>query len=389
MKTYIKYLFAITLISIVLFGCKSKQEEAKKEEETKSKVVEVKLSPESIKQIDLKCDSVRTEPLSGFITIPAKITPNQDLTAHIGSLVQGRVAKVFAKLGDNVRAGQVLMTIESFDIGVIKSAYLKAKAELDFSKANYERQKKLFDEKIGSQKAVSEYLALYQKAVADFKAEDNKIHSIGLSDEDVLNSKSSEEHTSSYISIKSPISGIVTERNVVIGQSIDPQMNAFKVINTGNVWIDGQIYEKDIAKINTKTTALFNCTAYPNESFNGNIVYVGQTVDEKSRTIMIRGDFNNSGNRLKPEMFGELKLAIGENVQAIMISEESVVKESGVSYVFVQLNDTTFEKRAVNTGVNYNGKIEIKDGLKAGEVIVTKGVFYLKSELKKSELEEE
>jgi cobalt-zinc-cadmium efflux system membrane fusion protein len=108
-------------------------------------------------------------------------------------------------------------------------------------------------------------------------------------------------------------------------------------------------------------------------------------VDEQSRTITVRGEFNNLNNKLKPNMFGELKVPIGSNTKAIMIPDEAVVKEAGQEYVFIQVNDTTFEKRKVITGTSDNNMVEIKDGLKENVIVVSKGSFYLKSDLKKDE----
>ncbi len=387
MKSF-KYLLYTFLIIAFLSSCSKPAEETPQEESPKAETNNiVQLSAESLKQIKLETETVSLQPLTGFISIPAKVITNQDYEAQVGSLVQGRVHKVFVKIGDFVKAGHVMMTVEGFDIGSIKSGYLKAKAELDYTKANYERQKKLFDEKIGSQKVVMETQAEYQKAMAEFKAEDNKIHSIGLSDDDVINGKSADEHTASTLPIKSPISGVVVERNVVIGQLVDPTINAFKVINNSSLWVDGQIYEKDLNKINHKTKAVFTTSSYPGEEFDGNVIYIGQTVDESSRTIMIRGEFRNKNNKLKPQMFGELQLPIGENAMAIIIPDEAVVKDADQYYVFVQTGETTFEQRMVKTGISLNNRIEIKEGLKVGEKVASKGVFYLKSELKKSELE--
>jgi len=229
--------------------------------------------------------------------------------------------------------------------------------------------------------------AEYEKALAEYKAEDKRIHSVGLSDEDVMDDKTGEEHTSGTLPIKSSISGIVVERNVVIGQLVDATTNAFKVINTNTVWVDGQIYEKDIAKINRKTNALFTSETYRNEKFNGRIIYIGQTVDEQTRTITVRSEFSNANNKLRPQMYGELKIPVGVNAKAIMIPAEAVVKEAEQEYAFVQTSDSTFEQRKVITGSSVDNRIEIKEGLREGEKVVSKGVFYLKSELKKEELE--
>jgi len=393
MKASLKLLIAVNVLGFILLGCGGK-EEPKKEESHNEHSELVILSVESIKQIKLETETVSLQPFTGYLTIPAKVITNQDNEAQIGSLVQGRVHQVFVKIGDYVKAGQVLITVEGLDVGEIKAGFLIAKAALDYTKANYERQKKLFDEKIGSQKALLESQAEYEKALAEFNAEDKKIHSVGLSDEDVTDSKMSEEHTSGTLPIKSSINGVVVERNVVIGQSVDATTNAFKVINTNTVWVDGQIYEKDITKINQKTNVLFTSATYMNEKFYGRIIYIGQTIDEHTRTITIRGEFSNSSYKLKPQMFGELKIPVSSNAKAIMIPEESVIKESGQEYVFVQTSDTTtpnggqaFEKRIVVTGTTSDNRTEIKEGLREGEKVASKGVFYLKSELKKEEIE--
>jgi len=392
MKASIKLLITANVLAFVFCGCGVK-EENKKEKNNKVRSEIVTLSAESIKQIKLETETVSLQPFIGYLTIPAKVIANQDNEARIGSLVQGRVHQVFAKVGDFVKAGQILMTVEGLGIGEIKAGYLKAKANYDFTKADFERHKLLMEQNIGSKQSYYEAEAEYQKAFAEFQAEDKKIHSIGLSDEDVTDTNMSEEHTPGTLPIKSSINGIIIERNVVIGEFVDVTTNAFKVINTNTVWIDGEIYEKDLSKINQKTKALFTSPTYPEERFNGQIIYIGQTVNEQTRTITIRGEFGNSNNKLKPQMFGELKIPVSANAKAIMIPEESVVNEAGLEYVFIQTNYTdqdsnryTFEKRAVITGTSVDNRIEIKEGLKEGEKVVSKGVFYLKSELKKDEL---
>ncbi|MDP2207573.1 MAG: efflux RND transporter periplasmic adaptor subunit [Bacteroidota bacterium] len=391
-RTYFPILVLI-IGSLMAPGCGDESKDEITTEKTKTGHEIVILTKKSVADIGLTLFTAEMKPLTGALSAPAKVLPNQDLEAQVGSLVQGRVHEVFVNVGDYVKAGQTLLTVEGLDVGTIKAGFLKAKATLDYEKANYERQKKLFDEKIGSQKALLESQAEYEKALAEYKAEDKRIHSVGLDDEDVTNEKIGEEHTSGTLPIKSHIDGVVVERNVVIGQFVDATTNAFKVINTHSVWIDGQVYEKDLAKINQKTNAVFTTTTYHNEIFTGKIIYIGQTVDEQSRTITVRAEFSNPNNKLKPQMFGELRIPIGANAEAIMIPDEAVVKETGQEYVFVQTSDTTtpnggqaFEKRIVITGTSVDNMIEIKEGLKEGETVASKGVFYLKSELKKDEI---
>lgn len=383
-----------TIISLSLMRCGSEEQvhdehsEESHHEESHSESIMI---PEvSIKEIGLKTEIVTLKPFTGLMKIPAIVTTNQNFEAQVGSLVQGRVHKVFVNAGDYVKAGQELMLVEGLEIGEIKAGYLKAKANLDFHLANFERQKKLIEQNVGSQKTFLESQAEYEKALAEFNAEDKKIHSIGLNDEDVLNGNGNhpDQHTSGTLPVKAPIDGIVVERNVVIGQLVDGTTNAFKIISTASVWIDGQIYEKDFSRINQKTKVDFISSTYPGEKFSGSIINIGQTIDERSRTITIRAEFRNPDRRLKPQMFGEMLIPSNENSTAILIPAESIIKIENQDYVFVRLEDYSFQKRKVVPGSLMNELIEIKEGLNENEQVVIKGAFYLKSESLKDQLEE-
>lgn len=136
MKVSIKLLIAVSVLAFGFYGCGGK-EEPKKEESHNEHSELVILSAESIKQIKLETEMVSLQPFTGYLTIPSRVITNQDNEAQIGSLVQGRVHQVFVKVGDYVKTGQVLMTVEGLDVGEIKAGFLIAKAALDYTKANY------------------------------------------------------------------------------------------------------------------------------------------------------------------------------------------------------------------------------------------------------------
>jgi cobalt-zinc-cadmium efflux system membrane fusion protein len=394
MRFNIKFFSVLLITALLFFGCGEKKNEETKEEKKEEKG-EIVLSSKAIKEMGIEIQTIKNENLTGLIKAAAKLIPNQDYEAQVGSLVQGRVHKVFVKEGDFVKEGQVLMHVDGLEIGEIKSSYLKAKANLDYYKATFERQKSLLEQNIGSQKSFQEAKAEYEKAQAEYNAEDKKIHAIGLSHEDVLDGGTL-EHIAGILPIKSPINGIVTERNVVIGQLVEANTTAFKIMNTSTLWADGQIYEKDLTKLNGKPKIEFTTSAYPNERFKGEIILVGQTIDEHSRTIKVRATLNNPGYRLKPQMFGEMFIPIGGSIKGIVVPGDAIIKENGKSYLFTVENDSTlptgrqaFKKQLVEIGSELGGKVEIKNGLKVGDKIVSKGVFFLKSELLKETLAEE
>ncbi|CUS89062.1 membrane fusion protein, cobalt-zinc-cadmium efflux system [Candidatus Kryptonium thompsonii] len=281
-KIAITFLTAIlfTLAILVVLG-KNKNEkftnESIEEPKSKNETNELVLSSDVRSKIVLDFEEVKERPITGMLRVPARLITNQDYEAQVGSLIQGRVSQVFVKEGDFVKAGQVLMLIEGSDIGEVIAAYLQAKSNLEYYKSAYERQKILFEQNVGSQKALQEAKAEYEKAIAEFNAADKKIHSIGLEEKDIEGSGS--EHIPGILPIKAPISGIVTERNVVIGQFIEANTTAFKIMNISNLWAEGQIYEKDLTKISGKPKVEFTTYAYPNERFKGEVILIGQIVD--------------------------------------------------------------------------------------------------------------
>jgi cobalt-zinc-cadmium efflux system membrane fusion protein len=374
----------IILSLAVLSGCGTKESPVPAEHSEEHDVLT--LPGGSIREIDLRTTPVVRARLTGSLTLAAHVVADQDKEARVGTLVPGRVQRVFAKAGDRVSKGDILMTIEGLDVGEIMAGYLKAKAALDYTKAAYERQKKLYGENVGSQKLLLEAQAEYEKALAELRAEDRRLHSVGLS-HDVVTGETDLEHAAGTLPVHAPINGIVSERNVVIGQFVDASVTAFVILNTRTVWVDAQAYEKDLTRISRGASATFVADGRPDQKYAGTISFIGAMVDEHTRTITVRGDFRNPGLVLKPQMFGTMQISLPGTADGIIIPRESLLRDGGREYVFVQRSDTTFEKRFVTSGVSGREGIEISDGLNVGEHVVTSGAFYLKSEMKKEEFE--
>ncbi len=383
----------LAVISAALAGCTGEQKKTASAEPRaqRARTHVVTLKAESINDIGLTLSVAEVKPIVGKMTVPAKLLPNQDFEAQVGSLVQGRVRAVLVTVGDFVHEGQELMHIEGLEVGAIKSNFIKAKAQLKFARANYERQKTLLEQKVGSQKAFLETQSEYDKALAEFNAEDKRIHSIGLTDDDLLKfveyaSLEKNDHSGGVLPIRTPIAGTVVERNVVIGQLVDASTTAFKIVNTSTLWADGQVYERDVPTLTGKPEVTLTVTAFPGEEFRGKVIYVSPVVDEHTRTITIRASIPNRHGRLKPQMFGELHVPTGGTTEGLIVPAESVHKDNAETYVFVATSDTTFEQRNVSLGVSFDSMVEVKAGLKPRERVVAQGSFQLKSELMKEAL---
>ncbi|RPI17239.1 MAG: efflux RND transporter periplasmic adaptor subunit [Ignavibacteriae bacterium] len=386
-----KKILIILFTALIISGCKNNGNDSHKEEgheqheeENKELVI---LSKESQETIKLETEIAREEEYKGYIKIPAVIVTDQNYEAQVGPIVSGKVKKVYASVGTHVKAGQVLMLIEGLEIGVLKADFLKAKTTLDFTEQEYERQKSLSELNAGSQKNLNSSRAEYEKALAEFNAMDKKIHSIGLKDSDVINSKN-DLHSAGDLAVRAPISGVIVERNVVAGQFLESSSIGFKILNTSSLLVDGQVYENDYKNLRNVSSAEFITSSLPGVVFPCTITYKGGMIDEKTRTIKIIAKVNNNQNILLPQMFGELQIPAGETSVGIFVPSESIVRIDNQDFIFVQSDDTTYLKKAVTTGSNFKDKIEIKEGLEAGERFVIKGTFYLKSELMKESIEE-
>lgn len=397
MKLKLKFVLPALLIAsnFLLFpGCSKSSEEGQKPEEKEETKTEVTLSSKSVSSIHLETVTAEEKPLTGELVCPAELVTDQDKEALVGSFVQGRVHRVKAKLGDYVRKGEELMLIEGLEVGEIKAGFIKSKAQLEFAEAAYKRSKNLLDQKVGSQKSFLEAQSEYHKALAEFNAEDKKIHSIGLKDEDVETfiSANGSDHTSGVISVKSPIDGIVVERNAVIGQQVDQSTNAFRIVNTSTLFADGQLNEKDAMLVSGRTGSEVNIslTSLPEQCCKGKISYIAEVVDEKTRTVKVRASLSNPSRKLKPEMFVEMRIPYSSGAKAIVLPQESVIKDNNEAFVFVAKNDTVFEKRVIEIipSSAQTDYLQISKGVKAGEKVVSKGAFLLKSELLKDRLGE-
>ena len=379
----------LTLV-LTLAGCSSKQEGAGTSTEKKSDTPRVTLTHQGVKDIGLECVVVESRPLKKEIVIAAKLAAHQDHEAQVGTMVQGRVSKVLVNLGDRVHAGRELMHIEGVEIGEIKSGFIKAKVQLAYAEASLKRQHALIEQNIGAQKSLLEAQAEFEKARAEFTAEDRKIHSIGLSDEDVekfvdnSSGNSGEQHIGGILPIKAPIDGVVFERNVVIGQLVDPSTTAFRIINTSVLWVDGLVHEGDVSALKGRPEITVVVPPVSRAAVRAQLLYVGETVDQQTRMVKVRAVIHNSGQLLKPGMFAEMHIPFGNGDKGMVIHEESLLKDGNDRYVFVALNDTTFEKRQVVPGVILGEFVEVRSGVVIGEKVVTKGSFMLKSELKRA-----
>ena len=190
---------------------------------------------------------------------------------------------------------------------------------------------------------------------------------------DALASKSS---LGAIFSLTSPISGIVIERNGTIGATVGSDAKVFKIIDISSVWIDANVFEKDLERVRRGQEVKVSVPAFPGVNFSGRVILVSSVVDPETRTVKVRTEVPNADGRLKPDMFANVQIITDLHRTAISIPQAAVLDDGGKTVVFIA-EGNGYEKREVHEGIQGDGRVEIIEGLQAGDKVVVKGNYLL------------
>lgn len=189
------------------------------------------------------------------------------------------------------------------------------------------------------------------------------------------------------LEIKAPIDGIIIERKSTPGELVSKDKEICTISDPHDLWVIAEIKERDIGVVKVGQDATFTVLAYPGESFHGKVVRISNQVEATSRTLEVRIEVNNTDERLKPGMFADVEITTTILNDVLVISDAALQTEEDKQIVFVALDRNKFEKRAVKLGMEQHGRVQILEGVRAGEKVVTDGSFILKSEMLKGEME--
>ena len=317
--------------------------------------------------------------------------------ASIGPVHEGRIVNLYAGQGSVVRKGQKLAELESADIDQAEADYLKAladyenarrtsAAEVRLAQANYDRTKMLYEKSVTAGKNLqqaehdlemakaAEASAIAGARVALSSARRHLLI-LGLKDSDI-DALASKPNLASVFSLTSPISGVVVERNATVGATVGADASLFKIIDLSSVWIDANVFEKDLARVRRGQEVRVTVPAFPGVAFSGRVILISSTVNPDTRTVPVRTEVPNPDGRLKPDMFANVEIITDVRRAAFSLPLSAVLDDGGQKIVFVQ-TDKGYEKHIVATGIQSNDRVEILDGLQAGDKVVVKGNYLL------------
>ena len=206
---------------------------------------------------------------------------------------------------------------------------------------------------------------------------------------DVLALVESPELLGKQLELKAPIDGVIIERTATIGELVEKGNAVCTISEPAQLWVIAEIKERDIAAVKVGQESSFTVLPYPQEQFHDKVVLIGNQVEAASRTLEVRIAADNTDGRLKPGMFADVEIVTTVLENVLQISDRSLQTEGEEQIVFVAQGDNKFEKRVVKLGLEQQHRVQVLDGLKAGDKVVTEGSFILKSELLKGEMEVE
>jgi cobalt-zinc-cadmium efflux system membrane fusion protein len=335
----------------------------------------IKIAPEMMRDLRVTTGKARSRAAEETVSALGELHVNEDAYAEVASPVAARVVKILAKPGDNVAAGQVLVQLNSPELGQERAQVGAAQAHLEVARKNAERKRKLVADRLIPERELIEAEAALSEAEAAAKVAASSLRKFagGTSGETGLG-------------IKSPVAGTVIDRTVVIGQLADPSKTLFRVGDLSILWLVAHVFERDAVRVQVDRHASATFAALPGKTTDAVVRSIGREVDQASRTIAIRLDVPNADGLLRPGMSATVSMPLGEvgDAPVIVVPAASLQRIGSEWAVFVPHGPGAFEIRTVGRGRDLSGEVEVLSGLRAGEEVVIEGAFLLKAEADKS-----
>lgn len=339
----------------------------------------VRLTAEQERSLGMQTMTAAARPFRTTLRAMGEVTVPLRHKAMVSCAFPARIARIHAEVGTWVRRGQPVVTLQSDDVGLAKTEYQKAQAALDLARRSFEREKRLYDNGVGAQKTFFAMESELKVAEATRLAAERRLHVFGVSDEEIRGL--ADNHGSpAELTLTAPIEGRVVASTAVLGAMVDASREILTVVDTRVLWVDAEIYERDIAQVRLGQKAAVRVPAYPDEVFEGSVSYIGDVVRQETRTIAVRAEVPNGNQRLKPGMFANVVFQIGERPSVVALPAQAILDDTDGHLVFVR-TAAGFEPRLVELGSQDNGNREVVRGVSAGDIVVIGGHYQLKSKL--------
>lgn len=333
----------------------------------------------------IKLAALGTAPISETLRVAGRIDFDEQRVARIGAPVTGRVVDLLANPGDSVHAGQALAQLHSVELGNAQLAYVKAAAQARLQSQAAERARLLFNSDVIGAAELQRRESEFAIAQAEQRAAADQLRVLGVSTAS-LDSIAKSGGINSVSPVVATLSGVVVERKVAKGQVVQPADALYTVADLSRVWVIAQVPEAESTQVKHGQQVQIEVPALGNGPLTGKLIYVGDTVNPETRTVMVRTELENPKRELKPAMLATM-LIQARPQDRLVLPSAAVVREDNADFVFIARGDKKFRLTSVKLGPEQNGRRVVESGLQAGEQVVVEGAFHLNNERKRAELE--
>ena len=369
--------------------------------EAKPNADEVVLSPDRQAAAMMEIQPVALSQEPAMLRVKGRIALADDRIWRVGVRTLGSVVAVYAGLGDYVHKGQILARYHADEVRDSRAQYRTAVGELNRAKAaalqaqrNRDRAQRLLDLKAGS----SQQVELAQQDVMTAQAAIKKAEIEVDRGRDLLEDDlrvpadppaDRKDETEDNVPIIAPADGYIIEKNVTPGKTVELSSVTFVIGDLSRVWMFAAVRQDDLDKLRVGQGAFVTLPRSEGSRFPGKITNLGQQFDPETRVMQVRIELNNTASRLRPEMLANAEIPVGGGKPALLVPSDAVQQVNGQDVIFVRSAGDRFAAHPVSVGETAGGKTPILEGIKAGDQIVVRGSFILKSQLLKSTLESE
>lgn len=388
-----KYQMTLVLCGMLLFaGCKKKTSESSVDDAAKQNGL-ISMSLSAQKHVGMAVAPAAMTRMKEYLHATGTVQPMDNRVASVRPLSRGRIVEVRVKVGDRVLAGQTLAIFDNLEVSDLtaqlqaaNAAQEETRARLIPSRRQAERSRRLADIGAGAEKEAESSLAEQKELEANLRAQQAATRGIEIKLRRLGASAKGSNHLTA---LKAPFAGVVAKASVSVGDLIDESREVFSIADLSRLWVQAEVYEKDLGRIRVGQDARVHVDTYPNQSFAGRVTYISDMLDPQTRTARVRCEVANPEAKLKTEMFASVELPTDVDKQAIAIPSGAIQQVDGKNVVFLRRGQTQFEKREIEAGTTIDGVTEIVRGLTPGDAVVTQGAFHLKSILAGGALGEE
>lgn len=348
----------------------------------------IHLSQQQFETLDMRVDTLPVRKMDVVVETNGELEVPPQNEASVTAIIGANVVEIEVIEGDKISKGQVLAYLSHPDLIRLQTDYISNWHELHYLKNEYERQKKLYEENVGSGKDFQKIKAEYLSGKGLVVGLEAQLKQMGLNIEKLQDGDIYER-----VPVRSPIPGNVQKVEVKTGQYVPPEHEMFSLVNIDHIHADFMVYEKDIRKVEKGQTILFTVQSLPEEEFRATIYSVGTAFEKDPKAVHIHAEIENKNTRLLPGMYVRGKI-FGDSRTVTALPHEAIITEADGSYIFSAKADTTggetswdFERIKIRTGKTSDEWMEIKllQPLPAGAKIAQNNAYYLEAELKKGE----